>query len=272
MLRRLALGCTVALVVGCASGGGAADAGMTPRDAGLEDAGRDAGFMPRDAGRDSGPPVDAGPMDAGMPDGGPDAGPLPDSGPTPDSGPVDSGMTGACVPAPGQVLINEVMVASQSGGGDQGEWFELRNRGSCTVNLAGLVLEGTNGAGAAVTHDVVSGLLTAGGFFLLAQNGAMAANHALPGVDYVYGDGSAGITFSNSSDSLTLTYMGATIDSIGWGSTDHQPSESRQLDRGASASGSSIGGSNWCRSTAVYSSTTGGPFRGTPGAQNADCL
>lgn len=268
LVAALSLGCAV-LFAGCAQGG-FADAGARPDarprlDAGPTDSGvvTDSGLRP-DTGvaRDSGvTPTDSGLVDAGR-----------DSGPA-DSGVVrDSGTGGTfCMPSPTNMAIVEVMVASQSGSGDRGEWFEVQNLGACPIDMTGLIVESPTGSGSPRTHEVTRGVLTAGGFFVFGQSGDPADHHGLP-VDYVYGSGTTGVVLNNSTDSLILSFGGTEIDRVAWGSTDHRTGASRQLSRGAeSGDNSSLGATSYCDSTDIYSSATGGPFLGTPGARNRAC-
>ena len=246
----------LALLVPACAQGGLGDAGSA-MDAATSDAG------PRDAGRDARvSPPDSGPRDAGPP-------PV-DSGPR-DAGPRDSGTSGTCPPSSLNLAIVEIMIASQSGSGDLGEWFEVRNLGSCAINLAGLEIDSPTGGGTPVIHTVTSGLVTAGGFFVFAESGDAGDNHGLA-VDYVYGSGTTGVVFNNSADSLSLRFGGMPIDTVSWtGSTDYRVGAARQLSRGTEAADNSmVGSGNWCDATNVYSSS-GGTFLGTPGALNAAC-
>src|SRR5262249_13987360 len=45
------------------------------------------------------------------------------------------------VPGPGDLAIVEIMIESQSGPGDRGEWIEIQNTRNCTLNLRGLRVE-----------------------------------------------------------------------------------------------------------------------------------
>lgn len=252
----LAAALLLAGVAGCAQGGGTTDAGPVRSDGGTDagavrDGGRrDSGGPLPDAGRDSGGGLpDAGSGDAGGTDSGP---------PRIDAG-FDAG-SGLCLPSAANVEISEVLVSSQTGAGDRGEWFEIHNLSGCTVNIGGMEIESGS-----VTHTVTAGLLTAGGFLVLAQSGDSVENHNLP-EDYVYG---TSLRFSNSSGTLVLRAMGMEITRMSWGSTDHRTGASRQLARGATMS-TSLGASGWCDSTDVYSMTMGS-FLGTPGALNRPC-
>jgi len=164
-----------------------------------------------------------------------------------------------CDPSPTNMEISEIMVASQTGSGDLGEWFEVHNLTACPINLTGLVI--TIGR----AHMVASGLLTAGGFAVFAQSAEAGENHGL-GEDYAYGP----LGMSNSGGEVVLSFSMTEIARVAWNSTDHRTGRSRQLSAGASMS-SALGGSGWCDSTAVYSTSPGGPYLGTPGMVNAPC-
>jgi hypothetical protein len=152
------------------------------------------------------------------------------------------------------------MVASRTGAGDLGEWFEVKNIGACTVTLSGLVIDGA--------FTVASGFVAPGESFVFAQSGDPAENHGLPH-DAVYG---AAISFANLGDSLVLTYGGTEVDRVTWGSTDYVAGSARQLSSTAApASNGDLGAFGvWCDATSIYSSD-GGTYRGTPQAMNAVC-
>lgn len=250
MLRlRLAAWSLALALVGCATGS-AEDAGPGTSDTGPP-------------GVDAGGPMDAGP--GGLPDAGPmDAGGPSDAGPPFDAGPFDAGPpidAGDCAADAATITISEIMISSQSGSGDFGEWFEIRNEASCTVSLAGLEIRSGSG-----THTITSGLLTAGGFAVLARSGDANLNHGLS-TDYVYG---SAISFSNGGGTLSIFNGADEVARVSWGSTEFARSASRQLSRSAPET-TALGSAVWCNSAAVYSMSPGGPYLGTPGMQNADC-
>lgn len=244
-MAAMSRGCRVAMLLalcaGCAQGG-FSDGGILPDASGQPDAGRpsldagrDAGQAPADAGtvvRDAGPPVDA--------------------------------FVPSCPPSPGNLAIVEVMVASRSGSGDLGEWFEVKNVGACTIALAGLVIASPS---APEIHTVGGGLLPPGSLFVFAQSDDPADNHGLT-VDHVYG---GAITFGNSADSLVLSYEGAEIDRVHWSSTSFRVGTARQRSNDATRRGGDLSLSPWCDSTNEYSSAAGGPYFGTPGIPNHGC-
>lgn len=265
----LALVAPTVAVGGCAQGGGGNDGGATvdgstARDGGRRDSGVRDGGRPTDAGMrtDSGTMMtDAGPRDGGMM--------MTTNSGARDAGPRDSGgMT--CPPAPGMLVIDEVMISSVSGSGDRGEWFEVVNVGTCTIDLTGLTIVSPAGTGAEKTHTVTSGSVAPGRYFVFALDSAPAANHFLP-FDYAYGTGGAeDVIFNNSADWLELRSGATVIDRVAWPSGGYTNGKSRMLPGTPSATANDTW-ANLCDSTAVYS-TTGGTFYGTPQMPNGTCM
>jgi len=263
----MALGIAVALLATACQGRERTRPGVTMRgdtsvvetDGGVfDDASVDA--SPDDADLDAG--TDTSPGDAFVPD---TATPADSSTPPPDTAtpPPDT-----CAPAPGALAIVEVMIASQSGT-DQGEWFEIVNDGSCTVDLRGLEIGSPTTDGAPVTHSVSMGTIAPGAHFVFALSGDPTDNHELPW-DYVYGSGMRSDVFlGNTGDVLTIAYGGVELDRIAWAAEDYARSVALQFPRGFSVSANDDLGL-WCDASRVYSSS-GGTFYGTPGAPNDGC-
>ena len=264
---------TAALLwAGCATGGGGldggnagrADAGRTdaslddggPVDAGAPDASRAAG-IPVDAQVDSGT-LDAGTFDAGPSDAGHDAGH--DAGQ--DAGPP------LCPPTSDRVAIVEVMIASDTGAGDRGEWIELINAGDCTVDLGGLELAspiGGAGSTAIATYTISAGrTLAQGARIVLAQSANPTENRGL-----AFDEAYTSLVFDNIGDWVELRSGGATIDRVEWLSNDIVHGASRRFPDARPISDNGIR-SAWCTSTALYS-TAGGNFYGTPRTGNGSC-
>jgi hypothetical protein len=246
----------------CAQGNAGTDGGVRSdarrdggRDAGVRDSGiRDSG--PRDGGRDagrmdSGPPMDSGPRDSGPRDSGRDTGPP------------------GCRPAVGSLVIVEVMISSRSGAGDRGEWFEAVNTGSCSIDLAGVVIASGASTGGELTHTISGGSVAPSQRYVFALSSAIADNHALPH-DYAYGSGAASdVIFNNTADWLELREAGVAVDRVVWPTGGFTHGRARQFPGTPSATGNDIW-SNWCDATMVYS-TTGGTFYGTPRMANGTC-
>ncbi|AKF06623.1 lamin tail domain-containing protein [Sandaracinus amylolyticus] len=239
---------------GCATGsGGVEDAGRGQDGGNLDGAVADAG---RDAGRDASVDamvIDSGPRDSGMPiDSGTDAGGM-------DSGPP------TCPPTATNLAIVEVMIRTETGTEDRGEWIELLNAGDCLVDLGGLVISSPP-----ATYTIPAGhVLPAGARFVLAQSTVAAENR---GLVYDLSYTGSGIVLDNSGDTLELIAGGTTIDSVTWTSATSVLKYSTEFpDSRPIAENASM--SNWCPASmsATYSSTAGGPYYGTPGAPNGAC-
>ncbi len=178
---------------------------------------------------------------------------------------TDAGPPRPCAPTATTLAITEIMIASSSGSGDRGEWFEVLSSATCAMDLTGLVIESVAGAGAPVMHTVTSGMIPAGGYFVLAMSAVAAENHGLAH-DYVYG---VTIAFANGGGTLRLRLGATVIDEITWPSGGFTYSSARQFPAGAALD---MNGDwpMWCDATSVYS-MMGGSFRGTPGMANGAC-
>jgi len=191
-----------------------------------------------------------------------------DSGPR-DAGPRDSG-TVTCPPAVGSLVITEIMISSVSGSGDRGEWFEVVNTGTCTVDLTGVVILSPTGSGTEKTHTITGGTVAPGRYFVFALDAAPAANHFLS-FDYAYGTGGADdVIFNNAADWLELRSGVMAIDRVTWPSGGYTNGRSRMLPGTPSATANDVW-ATLCDSTAVFS-TTGGTFYGTPQMANGSCM
>lgn len=226
------------------------DGGTAGEDAGTHE-GHDAGHViDEDAGE--------GLADAGLEE---DAGEeLHDAGPPP-----------TCAPSSSNVAIVEVMIASQMGSLDRGEWFEIWNFGGCTVDLAGLVIESPTTSGVPVTHTIAAGAIPPNGHFVLAVDGDPARNNGVA-FDYVYGSGtSSDINLGNGGDELLLRYGTEVIDRVSWPSYAFAYGRSRQLTASMSPAYNDDW-TLWCDGMSSYAATTAGTFYGTPRTANAHCL
>lgn len=169
-----------------------------------------------------------------------------------------------CAPSATNILITEVMVASITGSGDKGEWFEIHNVGDCIVDLAGVEIVSPTGSGVEKVHSIVAGTIDPDGYFVLALSGNAADNHGLK-FDYVYENSALDdVVLNNGADWIELRFGGAALDRASWpssgftyGATKYFPAN---LDPAMNGDWS-----KWLVSTAVYSSM-GGTFLGTPGA------
>lgn len=252
---------TLTIATGCATGGGGElDAGRP--DTGVSDAGA------RDAGRRDGGDASA-PLDASTPfDASADAG-------TPEDAAVDAGTDAGwdagmsiCSPTAERLAIVEVMISSRSGSLDRGEWVELLNAGDCAIDLAGLVLAGTlAGGGTEATFTIPGGLLLPGARFVLAQSAVPAENHEL---DFDVAYTSSMITLDNGGDAIELRAGATVIDRVSWSATDFTHGFARSFPDGRPIA-DNASQLAWCNASAVYSTSTGGPYRGTPSMPNGAC-
>jgi len=121
--------------------------------------------------------------------------------------------------APGDLVIDELMIASQSGTGDHGEWAEITSTRSCALNLNGLYAQVPHGQAtttAMVTSDLWLSPYTA---FLIADSSNAAVNHDLPGTIVTWGPGTSSDVLKNSGNTITLFTATATIDTLMYTST-----------------------------------------------------
>lgn len=157
----------------------------------------------------------------------------------------------AQAPAPGDLVINEVMYDPPAPQPSANEWVELLNVTGGPLDLGGLTLTDGNGT----TEPVAEGTtLPAGGHFVIARDGdAFAA--AYPGVAFV--DLGGFPSLNNTGDRVALLVDGTEIDAVpylpSWGGSD--ASLERRDPLGPSDAAGNFG-------------TTTSPAGGTPGARN----
>jgi hypothetical protein len=168
------------------------------------------------------------------------------------------------------LVINEVL--ANPGGtiiDTNGEWFEVYNAGSISVNLQGLVIADSAAAGRRPYHVIASSIpVASGGYAVLGITTDTTLNGGAT-VDYAYG---SALALANSLDALkigrvygtdTLTVDRATYASA---AISAKNGISRELIN-PSLDNADIDGSNWADASvgAVY----GAGGRGTPKAQNS---
>lgn len=113
--------------------------------------------------------------------------------------------------APGSTLplISEVFYDAV--GSDDGQVF-VELYGAPGTDLTGLVVEGINGSNGAVTDSIVlSGLISADGFFVVAD-GFADGTTAVPEADLI-----GSFDFQNGPDSVVLHDAGLVLDAVGYG-------------------------------------------------------
>jgi hypothetical protein len=191
-----------------------------------------------------------------------------DAPPSGEAGIADASDAAACTTplSAGDLVIDELMIASESGAGDHGEWLEVMSTRDCAIDLNGLFAEVPHGKGttlASITTDI---LLPPHGFFLIADSSDPATNDDLPGTVVVWGTGTASDVLLNSGDTITLYTSTETIDMLTY------PDPTKLVDGASMAFPSDCDPSlrtafgNWQPSIASW--TPG--FFGTPSAPNTD--
>jgi hypothetical protein len=180
--------------------------------------------------------------------------------------PFDPGEGGICsgALAPGDLVIDEMMIESVAGSGDHGEWLEAQSTVDCAIDIRGL--HGDAPSGAKVRRfDINDDLwVPAFGRFVVADSTIAAINHDLPGA-VVSWFGQPGDVLRNKGGTVTLHMNGLVIDSVTYpsmtltvGASLSFPSDcplSRRADWGA-----------WQTSNASWFPG----FYGTPNAPNTD--
>jgi hypothetical protein len=122
---------------------------------------------------------------------------------------------GACPspPSGGDLVIDELMIASVAGAGDYGEWLEVVSTRPCALDLRGLHGEAPSGLKVR-TFDVVEDLwLAAAGAFVVADSYDPAINHDLPGTVISWA-GEPGDVLRNKGGTVSLLLRGTLIDSL----------------------------------------------------------
>jgi hypothetical protein len=252
MLRWASL-CALAAVLGCSAGPRA------PQDNGSYDDNGSFAPPPQQPLEASTIEDDSGVLEIGdrPGDGGVDGGHTP---------PADGGAATLCSGplAPGDLKIVEIMIASQSGSGDRGEWIEIQNTQSCIVDLNGLSVRsprGTSTDEADVTTDV---LVQPGASFVVADSADAGQNHALPTATLV-ATFDAYDVLKNGGDTIEI-YAGTTlVDALTYPQLAITPGRSVSFPADCAWSDRSSW-ARWSLSFHVWSSS----FQGTPGADNTD--
>ena len=112
----------------------------------------------------------------------------------------------ADAPAPGNLVITEVMTNPRYVTPGNGEWFDVTHVAGKTINLAGLEVSSSGAQGFTVTENFFLG---AGGSAVIASDTNTAG---LPRVDVSYDV--ALLRLANSNDDLTISVEGTEIDSV----------------------------------------------------------
>jgi len=165
---------------------------------------------------------------------------------------------------PGDLVFDEVMIATEPGSADKGQWLEVRSTRSCSVDLIGLHAQAPKGT-SFHTLDVTSDVwIPPGGFFLIADSVDPTDNHDLPGLVLGWA-GSSSDVIHKTSDTVTLSVGSVVIDTLTYKA--HAGLEAVSMAFPSTcAPDLRADFSSWQESVASW--TPG--FYGTPGAANSD--
>jgi len=184
---------------------------------------------------------------------------------TPPPTEIPTGPSGENDGNPGDIIITEIMGNPKSVPDTFGEWFEIFNTRTDTVNIEGWEIQ--DGGGLHTISSSTPILIGSGEFLVLGNNADMTANGGIP-VDYQY----SGIILNNDVDSITLFDInGEEIDRVDYG-INFVPSplsgKSLNLDAAHFNGDDNDDGSFWCQSTTLIGL---GLDLGTPGTANESC-
>lgn len=113
---------------------------------------------------------------------------------------------------PNDLIITEVMANPAAVSDSVGEWFEIYNSTSVSIDLGGLVLR-DEGSNSHTINAESNAIVAAGGYFVLGRNPDFSLNGGVP-TNYSYSN----FSLSNSSDSIVLEFDSVIISSINYGS------------------------------------------------------
>ncbi len=164
----------------------------------------------------------------------------------------------------GDLLISEIMYDPTALTDAEGEWFEVYNTTSRSVDLNNLVIRKND-----TESHVIKGpfILAAHGYVVLART-----ENAVPGTKYLY---NSSITLNNTGCMLTICNYGtngndgSVICSVNYGNDGFPKTSGASLclDPGKMTLAAVAAGNSWCISRSIY--TTGD--LGTPGSVNDPC-
>ncbi len=180
--------------------------------------------------------------------------------------PFDTGEGGVCVnaPGPGDLLIDELMIASVAGTGDHGEWFEVTSTLGCAFDLRGL--RGNAPSGSKVQTFAIGddAWIPAFGTFVVADSSIAAINHDVPGLVVVWA-GQPGDVLRNQGATVTLQFGDVIVDTVTYPSMTLIDGVSLAFPPDCEL-GARTDWTKWQPSTASWFPG----FHGTPNAPNID--
>ncbi len=162
---------------------------------------------------------------------------------------------------PGDFLINEFLVQPVNLADDKGEWIEIRNLTSDTLNLVGLELADNNGESVTIDLDDT---VAPGALAVLCRSND---GHVNGGVDCTWGWNSNAYQLANGSDAIVIKLNSSQIDRVEYSSSWLTPGRALGVTATVNTTGDNDAKEAWCaQSTAINSDNTG-----TPGSANDGC-
>ncbi|MCO4760791.1 MAG: lamin tail domain-containing protein [Myxococcales bacterium] len=177
--------------------------------------------------------------------------------------------TGVCVgdkaqkPKVGDLVISELMVRAKSGNGDNGEWIELTNISSVTIDLEGLELLYKTSVKFKLTGKGKPLTIKPGGRFVIGRSSKSSDNFGAT-IDLVQ----TVISMSNSGGKLTLKAGKTTLDAVSYEKAAVVLGSALQLSSDKMTAKGNDDAKAWCTATQSFGSAG---KKGTPGAANTLC-
>ncbi len=171
-------------------------------------------------------------------------------------------------PAPGSLVITEIMNDPSSVSDAKGEWFEIYNPTAASVDLQGLVIRHQSLLVDPTATFTISAsvLVSPGGYVVLGNNVDPVTNGGVT-VDYLY----AGANLANTADYLAIEEgNGALLDEVAWDAASglDPVGKSRNLDPMNLNDVDNDDDTYFCEASSLMS----GGDAGTPGQANDPCL
>ena len=161
----------------------------------------------------------------------------------------------------GAMVVTEVMHNPLASSDTEGEWFEVTNADTTSIDLVGWTLTADDGDSVTISGSLV---VPAGGRVVFGASGNTGLNGGVA-VDYVYNRTQLSLS---AEDTLFLAVGGATVFDVEWSSTwPDVDGRSVILDPDHLAVIEARQAGYWCTSSTALAS---GDY-GTPGAVNDDC-
>ncbi|GEM_PF-6383667 len=129
-------------------------------------------------------------------------------------------------PAPGDFIINELMINPKNSSDTNGEWIELRNLTNKDLQLKDIVVQDLEGDSFVVAVPLT---LPPNGFVVLGRNSDQEMNGGYK-PDYVY----TGFNMANTQDEVIILFDGQVIDQVQYDSSTSDPALKWQVPDGSS--------------------------------------